>query len=576
MAKSKAETILELVKRSGLVEKDRLKSLLADLKREAGDQPIADAADAIIDRLIANKLITKWQADRLKEGRYKGFFLGKYKLLNHLGSGGMSRVYLAEHIVMHRLVAIKVLPKNRVSDSSYLARFHLEAQAAASLDHRNIVRAYDVDNDGDLHYLVMEYVEGRDLQHVVKEDGPLGYAAAADYVRQAAEGLAHAHESGLIHRDVKPANLLLAPKNVVKILDLGLARFTSNDDEKASLTVENDENVLGTADYLAPEQALNSHEADSRADIYSLGCTLYFLLTGHPPFVGGTLPQRLMMHQKQPPPDIAIDRPDAPEDLVAICLKMMAKKAKDRYQTMTEVAALLTEWLIAHGEVVSDGSSSLSSAKLAPVENTSWTDEIFESSPASNGPKTTPPSLPSHSAAASAKSDSTAGSKSSKKVGESSSVHVGVSNGGGSHVLGKKRLPIAKPLEEPKKTPAAAPAVAKHPDDSPYTLWKDRENLKAGELEAYFKHGKGLPKWMILSAAGAAVVLLILAIVFLYYAISRSSVSSGGEARSPVDRQEWFSHNSMLADVADVGCFPLHIKGTNHVEGNVNDAPALA
>ena len=196
-----------------------------------------------------------------------------------------------------------------------------------------------MDNDGSIHYLVMEYVEGRDLQHIVKEDGPLDYAAAAEYIRQAAEGLAHAHQAGLIHRDVKPANLLVDQKNVVKVLDLGLARFT--DEDKASLTVAYDENVLGTADYLAPEQALDSHGVDARADIYGLGCSLYFLLTGHPPFPGGTLPQRLMMHQKQPPPSIYLDRPDAPPDLVDICLKMMAKKPDQRYQSAAEVAKVL-------------------------------------------------------------------------------------------------------------------------------------------------------------------------------------------------------------------------------------------
>ena len=255
----------------------------------------------------------------------------------------MSSVYLAEHVLMQRRVAIKVLPKHRVDDTSYLARFHREAQAAAALDHRNIVRAYDVDNDGDIHYLVMEYVEGRDLQQIVKDDGPLDYADAAEYIRQAAEGLAHAHEAGLIHRDVKPANLLVDQRNVVKVLDLGLARFT--DEDRASLTVAYDENVLGTADYLAPEQAIDSHGVDARADIYSLGCSLYFLLTGHPPFPDGTLPQRLMAHQKQPPPSIYKDRPDAPKDLVAICMKMMAKKADERYQSAAEAAAALGEWL---------------------------------------------------------------------------------------------------------------------------------------------------------------------------------------------------------------------------------------
>ncbi len=156
----------------------------------------------------------------------------------------------------------------------------------------------------------MEYVEGRDLQQMVKQQGPLDYASAAEYIRQAAEGLAHAHQAGLIHRDVKPANLLVDRKNVVKVLDLGLARFT--DEDRASLTVQYDENVLGTADYLAPEQAIDSHGVDARADIYSLGCSLYYLLTGHPPFPDGTLPQRLMAHQKQPPPSIRLDRPRCP------------------------------------------------------------------------------------------------------------------------------------------------------------------------------------------------------------------------------------------------------------------------
>ena len=163
---------------------------------------------------------------------------------------------------------------------------------------------------------------------------------------------------------MKPANLLVTPKNVVKLLDLGLARFT--DEDKASLTVAYDENVLGTADYLAPEQALDSHGVDARADIYGLGCSMYFLLTGHPPFVGGTLPQRLMMHQKEPPPGILLDRPDAPPDLIDICMKMMAKRPDDRFQSAAEAANALAQWLIAHGQTISsDSSGGASSANLS-------------------------------------------------------------------------------------------------------------------------------------------------------------------------------------------------------------------
>ena len=232
MTKPNVDAFLDLVRRSGLVEKNQLNALLSELKQQADPRAASDT-DFVATRFVEAGLLTRWQCDKLLEGRHRGFFLGKYKLLDHLGTGGMSQVYLAEHVLMQRRVAIKVLPKARVDDTSYLARFHREAQAAAALDHPNIVRAYDVDNDGDIHYLVMEYVEGRDLQQMVKQDGPMDYASAAEYIRQAAEGLAHAHQSGLIHRDVKPANLLVDRKNVVKVLDLGLARFT--DEERASL-----------------------------------------------------------------------------------------------------------------------------------------------------------------------------------------------------------------------------------------------------------------------------------------------------------------------------------------------------
>jgi serine/threonine-protein kinase len=359
MGKLKVDNFLDLVRKSELVDRDQLNRVLLALKEEAHGGPIHDT-EFVASRLVEAGLVTRWQADRLLEGRYKGFFLGKYKLLGHLGTGGMSMVYLAEHALMHRRVAIKVLPKQRVNDSSYLARFRREAEAIAALDHRNIVRAYDIDNVNDVHYMVMEYVEGRDLQALVSDEGVLDYPRAAEFIRQAAEGLEHAHQAGLIHRDIKPANLLVDSHKVVKVLDLGLARFTGED--RASLTVAYDENVLGTADYLAPEQAIDSHGVDARADIYSLGCSLYFVLTGRPPFPDGTLPQRLMMHQRNSPPDIRNRRPDAPEDLIEICLKMMAKKPAARYQSAQEVADALADWLRAHGHsfdsTISSGGSS--------------------------------------------------------------------------------------------------------------------------------------------------------------------------------------------------------------------------
>lgn len=362
MARLSAERFLDLVRRSGLVEEQRLDQALAELKT-AGLSLSGEDFQPLASGLIERGLLTRWQCDRLAEGRYKGFLLGKYRLLDHLGSGGMSAVYLAEHRHMGRRVAIKVLPQNRVNDSSYLDRFYREAKAAAALDHPNIVRAYDVDHEGNVHYLVMEYVEGRDLQRLVRDNGPLPYDLAAEYIRQAALGLAHAHEVGLIHRDIKPANLLIDGKGNVRLLDLGLARFA--DDDQASLTVQHDENVLGTADYLAPEQALNSHNVDSRVDIYSLGCTLYFALTGHPPFPEGTLAQRLLKHQTEEPPSIYLDRPDAPEALVQICKRMMAKLPQLRYQTAREVADDLTRWLASASQARAGSGITTTAASVA-------------------------------------------------------------------------------------------------------------------------------------------------------------------------------------------------------------------
>jgi serine/threonine-protein kinase len=336
-----AEKFLECVKRSELVEEDRLTQVLAALKES--DPSALDDAERLATKLIEAKLLTTWQCENLLQGKSSGFILGSYKLLRLLGSGGMSSVYLGEHKTLKVQRAIKVLPVSRVHDSSYLERFVQEAQAAARLNHPNIVQAYDIGVQKKHHYIVMEYVEGRDLQNLVKETGTLDYDLAANYIRQAAEGLAYAHQSGLIHRDIKPANLLVDPRGTVKLLDLGLARFT--DEETPSLTIAHDENVLGTADYLAPEQAVDSHRVDSRADIYSLGCTLYYLLSGHPPFPTGTLPQRIQAHQNKSPASIFVDRNDAPQALVDVCSRMMAKSPEARFQTAKEVADVLTIWL---------------------------------------------------------------------------------------------------------------------------------------------------------------------------------------------------------------------------------------
>ena len=350
-----SDRFLELVASSKLVEE----SALAKLEKRVRDQldgRLPNRVEKLSNLLVRQGLLTDWHVEKLLAGKYKGFFLGNYKLLGHIGTGGMSSVYLAEHTRMGDQRAIKVLPKSRVKDATYLARFQLEAKAIASLNHPNIVLAYDLDNDGDVHYIVMEYVDGTDMQQIVKQHGPLDMKFAAEMVAQAARGLQHAHNNGVIHRDVKPANLLIDKTRVVRLLDMGLALV--DDEDEQSLTMANNENVLGTADYLAPEQALNSHSVDHRADIYGLGCTLYYLLTGQPPFSDGTLAQRIARHQKEMPKPIRDIRKDCSGELEGICVKMIQKDPKYRYQSAGEVASALEKYAVNAPVSVLSGSES--------------------------------------------------------------------------------------------------------------------------------------------------------------------------------------------------------------------------
>jgi serine/threonine protein kinase len=295
---------------------------------------------ALAKTLVRNDTLTRWQAGQLLAGRSK-CTVGKYKLLELLGRGGMGSVYLGQHVMMNRRVALKIIPRHIGKDPAGLERFLAEARTIASLDHPNVVQAYSVDNEGDQYYLVMEYVEGLDLARLVEAEGPLDCASAVDYIRQAADGLAHAHTRNMVHCDIKPSNLIVNPQGVVKILDMGLARLTG---EKQVNGETNDERILGTVDYMAPEQALHTADFNHRADIYALGCTLYFLLSGHPPFPEGTLPERILKHQTQEPRSLALERADVPQSLIEICRKMMAKRPADRFQTAGELSQVLAAW----------------------------------------------------------------------------------------------------------------------------------------------------------------------------------------------------------------------------------------
>jgi serine/threonine protein kinase len=274
----------------------------------------------------------------------------RYRVVSQLGVGGMGVVYRAEHRLMERVVALKVIGRELLRNPDAVKRFQQEVKAAAKLSHPNIVAAHDADQAGDLHFLVMEHVDGTSLARIVEKRGPLPVLHACHYIRQAALGLQHAHEHGMVHRDIKPQNLMLTRKGQVKILDFGLARLAREQDDAQRLATPKQRSianltsvgtVLGTPDYIAPEQVNDARRADIRSDIYSLGCTLYYLLSGRVPFPEGNSLEKLMHHSMDQPPPLAELRPELSRELLAVVERMMAKDPLTRYQTPVEVAQAL-------------------------------------------------------------------------------------------------------------------------------------------------------------------------------------------------------------------------------------------
>ncbi|HYH67039.1 MAG TPA: protein kinase [Urbifossiella sp.] len=331
------EELIQLIRKSGMVDEGRLTNYLQrrEFARGLPTDPREFAEDMVRDGVLTN-----FQAEQFLLGKWRGFTIGKYKLLERVGVGGMGQVFLCEHMFMKKRVAVKVLPPAKADQPAALGRFYREARAAGSLQHPNIVRTHDIDQDGNLHFLVMDYVDGTNLLDVVKKHGPMDLGRAASYIRQVALALDNAFRAGIIHRDIKPGNVLIDRRGTAKLLDMGLARFFK--DHTDQLTVKYDDKiVLGTADYVAPEQVANSHAVDIRADIYGLGATYYFLLAGHPPFPSGTVSQKLLWHRTKEPTPIREIRPDVPDEVAAILARMMAKDPKARYQTPAQVAAEL-------------------------------------------------------------------------------------------------------------------------------------------------------------------------------------------------------------------------------------------
>lgn len=333
---NQVETLVTTLVQSGLCSQTDVEGALRAVEK-TGE---AATPDAVLSQLLSAQKLTAFQAKAISQGKAETLVLGNYVLLDKLGEGGMGQVYKARHRRMGRVVALKVLPPWATDSPAAVQRFQREVEAAAKLIHPNVVTAYDADEANNVHFLVMEFVDGQDLASLVDKSGPLSVAQAVDYILQAARGLQYAHAQGIVHRDIKPSNLLLSRDGVVKILDLGLVRFehTSGEGETAPADgLTKTGQIMGTVDFMPPEQSIDAKRVDHRGDIYSLGCTLYYLLTGKPVYPGETLVEKILAHRQKPVPSLQAERPDVPQALDAIFKKMVAKRPESRYQSMAEV-----------------------------------------------------------------------------------------------------------------------------------------------------------------------------------------------------------------------------------------------
>ena len=336
------QTFLTHLRQSKLVGRRELRDLEQRLPETERGRIVARA-------LVEWGVLTRFQAELLLAGRSSGFVLGQYQILDHLGQGGMGRVFKALHRRMHRTVALKVLAPQVMQSEKAKRLFQREVRATGQLNHPNIVTAYDANHVHGRYFLVMEYVEGLNLDQLVRQRGRLPVGLACDLMRQAALGLQYAYERGTVHRDIKPANLIAqrgpmrGSPYVLKILDFGLARLHDAEDAPPGddPAAPRKHVVLGTPDFLSPEQARDMHAVDVRSDLYSLGCTFYFLLTGQVPFPGGTKIEKLIRHGTETAAPVESVRPDVSPAVGAVVRKLMAKDMADRYQSPAELAEAL-------------------------------------------------------------------------------------------------------------------------------------------------------------------------------------------------------------------------------------------
>ncbi len=345
MEHSAAYTFLKTVLRSGLLESAELRAALNSMATEnRGD------ADAVADHLVKMGRLSRFQARKLLQGTFRGLLLGPYQVLAPIGRGGMGTVYLARDSRTQTLMAIKILPPKKAREEErMLARFQREMEMCQRVAHPHLTRTYAVGVQDGVYYIAMEFIPGMSLYRLVSDQGPLAVPRAARLFAEVAVGLHSAHRQGLIHRDLKPSNIIVTPNDHAKVLDLGLALIQG--EAPADRTVVGGQGyVVGTMDYLAPEQADDPTKVDARADVYSLGCTLYFALTGRPPFPGGITREKIARHRSDEPPPIIQLNPDVPPAFNVLVRKMMAKRPEQRFATAEELRQNLFTW--ADGEPV--------------------------------------------------------------------------------------------------------------------------------------------------------------------------------------------------------------------------------
>jgi serine/threonine protein kinase len=333
------EQFVHSVVEIGLLEAGEVREFLGRLPQR--ERPTH--AEDLARELVRARRLSDYQAGAILQGKTKGLVIGNYLVLDKLGAGGMGMVFKAEHRLMKRVVALKLLPPSFTRDESFVHRFRREAEAAARLSHPNIVAALDAGEFKGLHFFVMEFVEGSDLSRLIREKGPLPVDQAVACVIQAARGLQAAHARGIFHRDIKPSNLLLDTDGTVKVLDLGLARLDEDPSRPGSArsieALTNDGAMMGTVEFMSPEQAYDSRSVDKRSDIYSLGCTLYYLLIGVPPYRRKTVMACALAHREQPIPRLRNARPDVPPALDDALRLMLAKEPEQRYQSIDSLIA---------------------------------------------------------------------------------------------------------------------------------------------------------------------------------------------------------------------------------------------